>query len=83
MPIMYAAAVLSSPIVTVFVESLFSGMKYNQSRSRSAIADDKVVAIILKTKDMDNPLADYMKPTPLQLSFQKALDHVLPAEFRV
>lgn len=78
----YACAVFSQPIVTVFVETLFSGMKYNQSGSRSSVTDEKVVAI-LKTKDLENPLADCMHPTPPQMSFRKALDHELPPTFRV
>ena len=74
----YAAVVFILPWETVLIESLFSTMNYNKSKTRSSLADASV-ANIIHTKDLELIVADTTKAfsPEVVLNTKRALEHKL------
>ena len=63
----YATAVFSIPIVSAFVESLFSKMNYNQNKSRNRLLDETTTAILhVHDTVVPNPLLPLDGTFPLR-----------------
>ena len=63
----YAIAVFSIPIVSAFVESLFSKMNYNQNKQRSGLLDTTTTSILhVHDTVVPNPLLPLDGKFPLR-----------------
>ena len=74
----YAAVVFILPYKTVLIESLFSIMNYNKTKSRSRLLDTSV-ANIIHTKDLEPIIADPSQAFSPEavLNTKRALEHKL------
>lgn len=74
----FAAVVFILPWETVLIESLFSAMNYNKSKTRSSLHDD-TVADIIHTMDLELVVADPTKAFTAEtvLNTKRALEHKL------